>query len=538
MQLHGKNLIGSSLSSLGEATFRAENPATGEALEPPFCEALPLEVNRAAEMAALAFEERDGQSAEATAALLERIAGQIEALGQPLLERAEAETGLPQGRLKLERERTTGQLRMFAGLVREGSWVDARIDRAQPGRRPIPKPDLRRMLIPIGPVAVFGAGNFPLAFSAAGGDTAAALAAGNPVVFKAHPGHPGTCEMTAAAIQNALAESGFPDDWFSLLQGRGADAGQTLVRHAGIQAVAFTGSLGVGRSLFDAALSRETPIPVYAEMGSINPVFLLPAALAAKGEEIAAGLYASVTLGSGQFCTNPGLVVGLASGELDRFVSALAALFAAGRPCTMLNRNTLDGYSRQAEDLSAKETIELAAHSSPEPDSSRTEAAAMLFATGAEAFLADRQMSRELFGPATLVVRCDSAEQMLEVACGLQGQLTATIFAGDGDAPLCRSLRSVLEAKAGRLLFGGYPTGVEVCAAMHHGGPYPATTDVRSTSVGTAAIMRFARPICYQDWPQDQLPAELQDKNVGGIWRQIDGVLTKDDVGAGAGGPL
>lgn len=530
MELHGKNLIGNSLSSEGEETFRAENPATGEALEPAFYEALPGEVNRAAEMAGLAFEERDDRPAEATARLLERIAGEIEALGQPLLDRAESETGLAQGRLKMERERTTGQLRMFAGLVREGSWVDARIDRAAPDRRPLPKPDLRRMLIPIGPVAVFGAGNFPLAFSAAGGDTAAALAAGNPVVFKAHPGHPGTCEMTAAAIQKALADSDFPDDWFSLVHGRGVDVGQTLVRHPGIQAVAFTGSLAAGRALFNTALSRESPIPVYAEMGSTNPVFLLPGALAAKGAEIAAGLYASVTLGSGQFCTNPGLVIGLAGGELDRLLAGLAAQFAAGRPSTMLSRGILENYSRHAEDLSAKESIALAAHSTPEPDAAKTEAAAMLFITDAEAFLRDRDMSRELFGPATLVVRCQSQEEMLEVACGLQGQLTATIHAGEGDDQLFRSLRGILEAKAGRLLFGGFPTGVEVCAAMHHGGPYPATTDSRSTSVGTAAILRFARPICYQGWPQDQLPPELRDKNVRGIWRQIDGVLTKGDV--------
>jgi len=530
MDLHGKNLVGGTLSAEGETTFPAHNPATGEPLDPLFYEARVDEVNRAAENAALAFEERDDRSARTTAGLLDRIAEEIEALGQPLLDRAEAESGLPQPRLKMECARTTGQLRMFAEVVREGSWVDARIDRAEPKRRPIPKPDLRRMLIPIGPVAVFGASNFPLAFSAAGGDTASALAAGNPVVLKAHPAHPGTCEMTATAIQKALADCGYPDDWFSMVHGVGTEVGQVLVRHPGIQAVGFTGSLTGGRALFDAAAARDVPIPVFAEMGAVNPMFLLPGALAAKGEEIAAGLHGSVTLGSGQFCTNPGLLIALAGDDLDRFAAKLTECFSAGEPCTMLHRGILDNYAGATEDLSAKAAVDLLAHSTTQPDASKTQAATALFATDAESFLADPEMGDEVFGPSTLLVRCQSPEQMLEVACSLGGQLTATFYAEDQDDALFTPLRSIIEAKAGRLLFGGFPTGVEVCAAMHHGGPYPATSAPQTTSVGTAAILRFARPLCYQNWPQDRLPAELTDKNTRGIWRQVDGRLTKDDA--------
>lgn len=530
MQLHGKNFIGGILSAAGEDTFQARNPATRELLEPRFHGARADEINRAAEMAALAFHERETRSAETTAELLEHIADEIEAVGQPLLDRAEAETGLPQGRLKMERGRTTGQLRMFAELVREGSWVDARIDRADPRRRPLPKPDLRRMLIPIGPVAIFGAGNFPLAFSVAGGDTASALAAGNPVIVKAHPAHPGTSEMTAVAVQKALADVGYPDDWFSMVHGVQNEVGQILVRHPGIQAVGFTGSLAGGRALFDTVASREVPIPVYAEMGSVNPVFVLPGALAERADEIAAGLHASVTLGSGQFCTNPGLIIALAGDDLDRFLARLSECFAAGSPCTMLHGGILEAYEVGIEDLSAKPSVELLAHSAPEPDVGKTQAATALFVTDAEPFMNDAEMAEEVFGPSTLVVRCETAEQMLELACGLAGQLTATFHAGDADRSLLDSLRPVMEAKAGRLLFGGFPTGVEVCAAMHHGGLYPAASDPRSTSVGTAAILRFARPICYQDWPQDQLPLELQNHNSRGIMRQVDGVLTREHV--------
>jgi NADP-dependent aldehyde dehydrogenase len=531
MQLHGKNFIGGTLSAEGEDTFQARNPATGEPLEPRFHEARADEINRAAEMAALAFQERDNRSADQTAELLEHIADELEAIGQPLLDRAEAETGLPQARLKMERARTTGQLRLFAEVVREGSWVDARIDRAQPQRRPFPKPELRRMLIPVGPVAIFGAGNFPLAFSAAGGDTASALAAGNPVVVKAHPAHPGTSEMTAVAIQKALADSGYPDDWFSMVHGLQNEVGQILVRHPGIQAVAFTGSLAGGRALFNTAASREVPIPVYAEMGAVNPVFLLPGALNERADEIATGLHASATLGSGQFCTNPGLIVALAGEALDQFLAKLSECFAGDSPCTMLHGGILEAYETGIEDLSVKATIELLAHSAPEPDAGKTQAATTLFVTDAESFMNDPAMAKEVFGPSTLVVRCETADQMLELACVLPGQLTATFHVGDADRSLLDPLRGIMEAKAGRLLFGGFPTGVEVCAAMHHGGPYPAASDSRSTSVGTAAILRFARPICYQDWPQNQLPPELQDRNERGIMRQVDGVLGREDVG-------
>jgi NADP-dependent aldehyde dehydrogenase len=526
MQLHGKNIVeGKAVESAGQK-FQAFAPASGRHLDPQFEEATAEHINQALEAAEQAFHEFRKFTSEQRAAFIEKIADEILALGDELIERAHVETALPKDRLTGERGRTVNQLRMFADLVREGSWVDARIDRAIPDRQPVPKPDIRRMLIPIGPVAVFGASNFPLAFSVAGGDTASAFAAGCSVVVKAHPAHPGTSEMIGRAIAKAVEVSAMPSGVFSMLHGVSYEVGVGLVKNPLTRAVGFTGSLRGGRALFDAAASRPDPIPVYAEMGSINPVFILPGALRQRAEAIAEGLKNSVTLGSGQFCTCPGLAVGLLDDHFARFADRLGALIADAPPATMLYPGILQGYETGVKRLSAIEGLQTI-QSKVEPDATKTEARATVFATNARTFLRHHELAEEVFGPSTVVVSCGSREEMERIARNLEGHLTATIHGTPEDLSEYASLVSILENKAGRLIFNGYPTGVEVCASIHHGGPYPATTDVRTTSVGTAAIHRFARPVCYQNFPQEALPVELQDVNQRGIWRLVDNQLTK-----------
>jgi len=488
-------------------------------------EASLADVDRVLEAAEGASDEYRHVPTAQRAAFLDRIAEEIERVGN-LLDVAHAETALPAERLAGERARTAGQLRLFANLVREGSWVDARIDRALPDRTPLPKPDIRRMLIPIGPVAVFGASNFPLAFSVAGGDTASALAAGCPVVVKGHPAHPATSELTARAVIEAATAAGMPAGVFSLIQSTRNDVAIALVQHRQTKAVGFTGSLRAGRALFDAAARRPDPIPVYAEMGSVNPVFLLPGALAERAEAIAEGLASSVTLGVGQFCTNPGVVIGVASEAFDRFVQRLDTLIRQARPGTMLYPALLDSYEAGVRRLSAvagttmvRSSVEAAPASCARPS---------MFDTTAQTFLRHRELAEEVFGPSTVVVRCGSSDDVHAVARSLEGQLTATIHGTPADVAAHAWLVSILEEKAGRLIVNGFPTGVEVCASMQHGGPYPATTDSRSTSVGTAAIHRFARPVAYQNFPQASLPLELRDANPRGIWRLVDGTMTKD----------
>ncbi len=530
MPLTGKNIIGNGDSSEGSQKFRAINPATGQELPTDFVHATPGETDRAVELADAAFRQRGHGGPAQTVELLGRAADEIEAFGAELVQRCHAETGLPKTRVKLERGRTCQQLRMFAELVGEGSWVDARIDRAIPNRRPVPKPDMRRMLIPLGPVAVFPASNFPLAFSVAGGDTASALAAGCPVIVKARPAHPGTSELIARAVQKAVRASGMPDGWFSMLHGTGRELGMSLVRHPAIRAVGFTGSLSGGRTLCDAAAARPEPIPVYAEMGSINPVFLMPGALAERAEALAEGLHASLTLGVGQFCTNPGLVVAVEGNDLDRFVGALRPRIESTEPGTMLLSAIRQSYEEGTQSLAEVPGVERVAQSSTDPDRAKTQCGAALFVTDAETFLNNDLLSHEVFGPSTLVVRCRDVQATHRVAEHLPGQLTATLHAVEGELADDDRLLSILQRKAGRVLFGGYPTGLEVCPSTHHGGPYPASSDAHFTSVGTAAIHRFARPICYQDFPQAQLPLELQDRNHRGIWRLIDGEMSRQDV--------
>jgi 2,5-dioxopentanoate dehydrogenase len=526
MELHGRSIVeGEPVTEDGGGTFRAFNPSEGREFGPDFYEATPAVVARALDSAARAFPEYRRRSAEEIAGLLEAVARGIEALGDELIERAQAETALPFERLKGERARTTGQLSMFAGVVREGSWVEATIDRAEPERKPQPKPDLRRMLIPLGPVAVFGASNFPLAFSVAGGDTASALAAGNTVVVKAHPAHPGTSELVARAVAAALKETAMPAGVFSLVQGQSPLVSLAVVEHPFTKAVGFTGSLRVGRALFDAAARRPEPIPVYAEMGSVNPVFVLPGALREHGAEFAEGLKQSVTLGTGQFCTNPGLVVGVRGEPFEKFLERADELFAAAPPGTMLNAGILRSYTEGVERL---RQLTRSGASSTAADASRTQAAAYVFSTDASTFLDRHELGEEVFGPSTLVVACEGVEELRRVAERLEGALTATIHGTPEDLREFAWLVKALEQKAGRLVFNGFPTGVEVCAAMQHGGPYPATTDARSTSVGTAAIKRFARPVCYQNFPQESLPVELRDDNPRRLWRLVDNLWTKD----------
>jgi alpha-ketoglutaric semialdehyde dehydrogenase len=530
MELHGKSIIAGEPSPDSESeSFRGYDPALGQELDPPYYQASEADIARAFEFARAAVGPYRQKSPEEIAKFLEAIAVCIEALGDELISRVSAETGLPDKRFIGERARTVGQLRMFAYIVREGSWVEATIDVAQPERKPLPKPDVRRMLIPLGPVVVFGASNFPLAFSVAGGDTASALAAGNPVIVKAHPAHPGTSELVASAIAQAAEETGMPSGVFSLLHGTTPEFALKLVRHPVATAVGFTGSLRAGRAIYDAAAQRPNPIPVYAEMGSVNPVFVLPGALRESGDEIAAGLHQSVTLGVGQLCTCPGLVVGLRDQAMDKFVGSVNDLFAGAPPATMLHPGILRAYQDGLKRLGEVEGVEMQS-SAGTADENRTEAQAAVFVTTAETFLEHEELSEEVFGPSTLLVSCVSKEEIMTVAHNLQGHLTATIHGTSEDLVEYKELVELLQRKVGRLVFNGFPTGVEVCAAIHHGGPYPATSDVRSTSVGAYAIKRFARPICFQNFPQGALPVELRDHNERGIWRVVDNEMTRDEI--------
>ncbi len=534
MAFHGKNFIGAQLSALGPKAFCGFDPRAGRPLETPFYPATAEEIDRALELAAEAFPILRAQSAEAIARFLEAIAAEIEGLGDELIAQASLESGLGRDRLTGERGRTVNQLRLFAGVVQEGSFVNARIDPALPDRKPLARPDLRRMLIPLGPVVVFGASNFPLAFSVAGGDTASAFAAKNPVIVKGHPAHPGTSELVAGAIARAVARTGLPEGTFSLLNALDPATSLALVRHPLAQAVAFTGSERAGRAIFDAAAERAVPIPAYVEMGSTNPVFVLPGALRERTDAIVQGLTSSINLGVGQFCTCPGLIFGTEGEPFRTLQDQLSRAFEAARPATMLHPEILKGYEQSLARVSGVEGI--GGKRSQQPaDASKTEATPVLFETDGATWLANRALAQEVFGPSAIVVRGRSPEELLKIAAALPGTLTATVHGSAEDLEQNRKLVSILETKAGRLIFNGYPTGVEVSAAMHHGGPYPATADAKFTSVGTAAILRFLRPVCYQSFPNEALPPELRDENPRNIWRAVDGQLTRDPVRRSAG---
>ncbi len=487
MKLAGRSIIGFHEGSHAGATFRAHDPTTGTQLDPDFFAATPDEVNQAVRLAHEASVTYGRISGHEKGRFLRQIAANIESIAEEIIERAGLETALPKARLQGETARTCAQLRLFAQVVEEGSWVMARIDRADPDRKPTPKPDIRSLLRPLGPVVVFGASNFPLAFSVAGGDTASALAGGNPVIVKGHSAHPGTSEL-----------------------------------------VGFTGSRTAGKILMNVAATRPEPIPFYAEMSSTNPVFILPGALHRNAEKIATGLHASFTLGAGQFCTKPGMVF-LPEGQgTSRFATSLQQAVNASAPFHLLTEVIRSSYSTGIDGRRIKASVKLIAEA--RQGSGGTAVGAALFETDAQSFLKDPELAAEIFGPATLLVWHSNHEDVLRIARELEGHLTATIHGTEQDLREFSDLVAILEGKVGRLIFNGFPTGVEVCHAMVHGGPFPATSDGRSTSVGTQAIYRFCRPVCYQGFPDSALPDEVKDENPLGIWRMVDGEMTREPV--------
>jgi NADP-dependent aldehyde dehydrogenase len=525
MNLEGISIIGYGRAARAGKPTPPINPRTREPVEPDYFWATESDVERAAELAAGAFAVYRAWPARRRSGLLRRIAELLESNRSGLTERGQAETALPLARLQGELARTCGQLRLFATLIEDGWWLDPRIDHGDPNRKPAPKPDVRSMLVPLGPVAVFSSSNFPLAFSVAGGDTASALAAGCPVLVKPHQGHLGLSEMVGLLVLEAVRECDAPEGLFSLLFGPGRETGLALVRHPLIKAVGFTGSRAGGRALMDAAAARPEPIPVYAEMGSINPVFLLSGILHQSAESLAAGLHGSVTLGVGQFCTNPGLVFLEAGPSAQPFIAELTRLMNATAPGTMLNSSICSAYHNGIEKFSNTAGVRRATGASVQ--GTGMEGHAALFTTEAEIFLKTPSLMEEVFGPSTLLVQCSSPGQMLAAAEKLEGQLTATVHGTPEELAAHRPLLDVLQTKAGRVLCNGFPTGVEVCHAMNHGGPYPATADGRSTSVGTRAIERFTRPVCFQNFPDQLSPPELQEANPLGLWRLVDGQIGK-----------
>jgi alpha-ketoglutaric semialdehyde dehydrogenase len=523
MHIHGEMIIGQRAMRGSAGKVRAFNPATRTEIEPAFGLATTDDVQAACALAEQAFDTYRNVPLEQRARFLETIADRIMDIGPLLIERAGAESGLPAARLEGERGRTCNQLRLFAKVVRDGHFLEATLDSALPQRTP-PRPDLRMRKIPLGPVAVFGASNFPLAFSVAGGDTASSLAAGCPVVVKAHSAHLGTSELVGKAVRQAVEECGMPEGTFSMLIGEGRQIGQALVAHPAIKAVGFTGSRQGGLALVATANARKEPIPVYAEMSSINPFFLLPDALADGGAKLAQGFVDSLTMGVGQFCTNPGLVIGLAGPDLDAFANAAGEALNDKAAGTMLTAGIHKAYDDAVGRRSGLTGVELLARGGAEGNGCAAQAA--LYRSDAATFLATPDLEEEIFGPASLIVACRSVADMLAVARHLEGQLTATVHATAGDRELAASLLPILERKAGRILFNGFPTGVEVSHAMVHGGPFPATSDSRATSVGATAIERFLRPVCYQDVPAELLPEALRDGNPLGLARVVDGQLT------------
>ncbi|MCQ8242462.1 aldehyde dehydrogenase (NADP(+)) [Rhizosaccharibacter radicis] len=518
---NGALLIGDDEVHAGRR-FTAVAAATGMELPGGFVCAEAEHVTEACRLADAAFDGLRRSSPERRATFLEQIATEIVALGDDLTDRACAETGLPRARIQGETGRTVGQLRAFARLLRGGASPGARIDPALPDRTPLPRPDLRQMRIGIGPVAVFGASNFPLAFSVAGGDTAAALAAGCPVVVRAHPAHPGTSELVGRAVLAAARACDMPEGVFSLLGGPDHAVGAALAADPHVAAIAFTGSRRGGLALAAIAASRPVPVPVFAEMSSINPVFLLPGALAARSEALAAGFVQSLSLGAGQFCTNPGLLVATEGAELAEFLRSAAALVRGVPQAVMLSGGIRDAFEAGVARWEAHPGVERVAASDAEACSGGCRAA--LFRTDARRFLDDPALSEEVFGAASLVVTCRNEAEMIAVATALEGQLTATLqLDAAADLSLARRLLPVLERRAGRILCNAWPTGVEVSAAMVHGGPFPATTDARTSSVGTVAIERFLRPVCFQDLPEALLPPELLDANPLNLPRLVDG---------------
>jgi len=530
-KLQGRSLIGfRQAAGSGEAgEMFATNPMTGERFQPVFIPASAEEVDLAAHLAADAFEVYQRVPGRDRGAFLRTIATKIESIAGDVIERAAQETALPQGRLQAETARTCAQLRLFAQVAEEGSWVNARIDRADPNRKPAPKPDIRSMLRPLGPVVVFGASNFPLAFSVAGGDTASALAGGNPVIVKAHAAHPGTSELVGRALQESVRECSLPEGVFSLLFGTGPRTGMALITHPLVKAGGFTGSRTAGRILMDAAAARPEPIPFYAEMSSTNPVFILPGALRERAENIAAGLHASFTMGAGQFCTKPGMVFVAQGSDAKAFAQKLQQLVSGSAPFHLLTKPIHSSFDSATRARKTDAAVRLVAEGQPTAADASFAVSSALFETDAASFLGSG-LDAEIFGPTTLLVQHSERDQVLAIARALEGHLTATVHGTEQDLREFADLIAILENKVGRLVFNGFPTGVEVTHAMVHGGPYPATSDGRSTSVGSRAIFRFTRAVCYQGFPDSALPDALKEANPLGIWRMIDGQMSRDPL--------
>lgn len=526
MDFTGSNFIAGEESREGKQVFTNTDPRSKQPGTIQFHNATADEINRAARAAAEAYAETRNFPPEKLAAFLDAVAGEIEELGDELLQTADMETGLGIPRLTGERARTTGQLRAFGNLLREGSYVEAIIDTALPDRQPAPRPDIRRMLFPIGPVAVFSASNFPFAFSVAGGDTASAWAAGCPVVVKAHPGHPATSEMVARAINHAIETARFPTGFFSMVQGNTNEVGQALVQHPAIEAVGFTGSLRGGRALYDTAAARPKPIPVYAEMGSVNPTFILPDAIRARGEAIAEGLVNSATLGTGQFCTKPGLVFVVDDSETPGFIQRVTGEMTLRQTGILLNEHIEKGLVNAVAKTAERNDVTVLTGGVPAHGHGYTYSNTVLQTTS-EDFIRDQALQEEHFGPVVMFVLCNSIDELKRAANVLHGSLTATIHAEQSELELARELYSLLREKAGRLIWNGYPTGVEVVYSMQHGGPYPATTAPATTSVGMTAIKRFMRPVAFQNVPDVLLPDSLKNANPRKIWRIVNGEYTK-----------
>ncbi|MFA6086740.1 aldehyde dehydrogenase (NADP(+)) [Mucilaginibacter sp.] len=526
--MNTKNIVACSYVDGDGKKFTGIAAATGSKLEGEFSTATQQDIDNALNAATAAFNVYKNAGNLKKAAFLMVIANELNAIGEVLVNRAMQESGLPQARLQGELGRTTGQLKMFADLLAEGSWVDAVIDNALPDRKPLPRLDIRRMLIPIGPVVVFGASNFPLAFSVAGGDTASALASGCPVIVKAHAAHPGTGALVGGAIVKAAKQCNMPDGVFSLLYDDGYAVGGQLVKHPQTKAVTFTGSYKGGMALIKLAQERKEPIPVFAEMGSINPVLLMPKALDNSAESIAAKYAGSITLGAGQFCTNPGLLIAVKSASLDVFKTALKNAVEQVPPATMLTAGICENYHASSKTILDEDGITLLAESKVTNAGLVNQSAAKVVEVSAATFLNNPKFQEEIFGPYSLLVVADDEAQRLAVVTALEGQLTVTLMAAENELKGHAGLLLALQNITGRIILNGVPTGVEVCAAMQHGGPFPATNDSRFTSVGTAAIYRFVRPFAWQDWDNALLPDELKDGNPLNIWRKVDNKWIKD----------
>jgi alpha-ketoglutaric semialdehyde dehydrogenase len=524
----GKNYIGSQLVASGNKTYKTFNPESNQENEHIFTEATQEEINNAVDLASKAFKEYRTLSGKRKAEFLNAIADEILALDNDLIQTYCSESGLPEGRAKGERGRTVFQLRSFADLVEEGSWIEATIDTAIPDREPSPKSDLRKMNIPLGPVVVFGASNFPLAYSTAGGDTAAALAAGCPVIVKSHPMHAGTGELIASAIIKAAEKTEMPNGVFSNINSSGIEVGQQLVAHPKVKAVGFTGSIRGGRALLDLAAKREEPIPVFAEMGSINPVIMLPKALQNRAENLATTYANSITLGTGQFCTNPGLILGIKSDALDSFISSLAKKIVEINPTCMLHPNIIGAYENNKTKAIAQEGLTVIANY--KENTQPNYASQVVTTVEGKTFLDNPTLHQEVFGPYSMIVQCEDEKQLEEIISNLEGQLTGTVISDDNEVANYPTIIAALQNRVGRIIFNGVPTGVEVCPSMVHGGPYPASTDSRFTAVGVHSIKRWVRPFSYQDWPNNILPDELKNENPLHILRSVNGKLTKEEI--------